>query len=744
MESGARRAVERREKSPLKNRRRFRFAPFIPLALVLAACQATRQSPLAYWSGSARPAGAGVDGAQPVTLGADGTDQPNATDGARPVNYAGTGRFIADGSMRGGQNPQAGSGGVRLNFVKMPVAQAAKVVLGDILSLDYVIDPKVSGAVTIQTSHPVTRAAALDLFQSALRAANAALIANDGLYAVVPISQAAAAGTNLAVGENASPAFVGSGIRVVQLRYVSAANMEKVVDPLAPKGAIVKADKARNVLILSGTPAEIASMLAAIRVFDVDSMRGMSFGVAPVKTSDPKALADSLRRLFQSRGSGPMAGMLRFIPNRSLGSILVISPQAKYIADAETWIRRLDARAAGDEREYFTYNVQNRSAKQLVQILRSVLAGGKGAKAAARSTIAPREASDRIGAKTPTSSTAANFGQLTHANFGLGAADSAGSKGEDGAQSAAGKGVAISSDDSDNKLIIRATPRQYRSLVRLIKSLDVMPNQVLIQATVAEVTLNNELKFGVRWFFQKQASSATFSDDAAGALSSVFPGFSYALRAGSAQATLNALSQVTHVEVLSSPSLMVLDNRTATLQVGDQVPISTQSSVSTLAAGAPVISSVSYRNTGVILSITPRINESGRVLLDIQQEVSSVSPTTSSNIDSPTIQQRKIKTTVVLSDGQSLTLGGLMQRKKNVAKDQIPVLGDIPLLGNAFRSKDDTVSRTELLIIITPHVVRNLDEAREATSEYRREITDFSPRSSPGRKIRETVRRLVE
>jgi general secretion pathway protein D len=281
-----------------------------------------------------------------------------------------------------------------------------------------------------------------------------------------------------------------------------------------------------------------------------------------------------------------------------------------------------------------------------------------------------------------------------------------------------------------------ATSEDYKRIRRVIESLDVVPNQVLIEATIAEVTLNDDMQFGVRWYFQnaKSASSATFTNDLGGAVSSVFPGFSYALKAASAQATLNALNAVTTVNVISSPSLMVLDNKTASLQVGDEVPVTTQSAVSVLTPGAPVVNSVSYMNTGVILSITPRINDSGRVLLDIEQEVSSVEQTTSSGIDSPTIQQRKIKTSVVLNDSEALTLGGLIQNQKTTTKTQVPLLGDIPLLGSAFRNKDDKIGKTELIIIITPRVVRNLNEAQEVTDEYRRKLDVYVPRVTGGQR----------
>ncbi len=291
-------------------------------------------------------------------------------------------------------------------------------------------------------------------------------------------------------------------------------------------------------------------------------------------------------------------------------------------------------------------------------------------------------------------------------------------------------------------MLILATASEYQRVLRVLENLDVMANQVLIEATIAEVALKDDLQFGLRWYFQNQRNTAQFTDSLTGALGAVFPGFSYALRATNVQVTLNALNDITKVNVVSSPSLMVVDNRVATLQIGDQVPITTQSAQSVLSPGAPVVNSIQYRDTGVILQIRPKINESGRVLLEIEQEVSSVQRTTSSNLDSPTIQQRRVKTTVVVNDGESIALGGLIQDAKTTGNQQVPVLGDLPLIGGAFRSRTDTVNKTELVIFITPRVVRDLNEAQAVTEEYRQRLSNFGvrPKTNPAK----TLKRILQ
>jgi general secretion pathway protein D len=272
-----------------------------------------------------------------------------------------------------------------------------------------------------------------------------------------------------------------------------------------------------------------------------------------------------------------------------------------------------------------------------------------------------------------------------------------------------------------------------------------MPAQVLIEATIAEITLTDELKFGVRWFMQKKAASYTFTDNVSGAISSVFPGFSYALSLANLSATLNALSTITDVNVISSPSLTVMDNKTAVLEIGDEVPITTQSAVGVLTPGAPIVNSISYKDTGIILSITPRINANGRILLDLAQEVSTVAATTSSGIDSPTIHKRRIRTSVVVNNGEALALGGLIQDSATATRNQVPVLGDIPLIGNAFKQKDNQIGKTELIIIISPHLMRNRNEARQVTEEFRQELEINAPRRArQSRSMEQSVRRVLD
>jgi general secretion pathway protein D len=285
----------------------------------------------------------------------------------------------------------------------------------------------------------------------------------------------------------------------------------------------------------------------------------------------------------------------------------------------------------------------------------------------------------------------------------------------------------IVADEKNNALVIFARPRDYRMIEEAIKRLDVVPLQVLIEATIAEVTLNHDLQYGVQWFLKGGSSSGTFSNLESGVIASVFPGFNYVLKQSNVNVVLNALSAVTNVNVVSSPQILVLDHHVATLQVGDQVPIPIQQAQSTLVPGAPLINTVEYRDTGVILRVSPRVNSNGLITLDIVQEVSDVTKTTTSNIDAPTIQQRRVQSTVTVQDGETIALGGLIRENRTDSRNGIPGLARIPVLGALFGSTDDSRDRTELLILLSPRVVHDAAEARTLTEELRGRLHALDP-----------------
>ncbi len=587
---------------------------------------------------------------------------PGMTDAEFAAQY-GTGEFMAGVVPRSAPIVDTSGDDVSLNLVNVPLEAAANAVLGQALGLNYSVQPGMNGAVTLQTTQPISKQALLETFQTVLEAQGITLEQSGNLISVVPLGQAARRVTTL--GDNGG---VGPRVVAAPLRYVSATEIVRLLQPIIGQSISLHASENRNILLISGTREEVNATIEAINLFDVDVLQGKSIGLYKLRAADPEAVALELSLIFETGENGALENVVSFIPSRRLNAILVISNQGRYLNEAQQWINKLDATASGTRRRPAVYALQNRSAEDLAPILADM-------------------ADVQVSAE----------------------AEATGLTGQ----------MRVISDDARNAIVVWGNDNEQADMARLIATLDTTPTQVLLEATIAEVTLTDELSYGLRWFFERGNFGGTFTDVASGAVASNFPGLSFLFQGTNSAVALNMLASITNVQIISSPSLMVLDNEEATLQIGDQVPIATQQSQSTDAPDAPVITTISFRDTGIILNVRPRVSTSGRVVLEIEQEVSSVANTTTSGIDSPTISQRKITTTVVVNDGTTLALGGLIQEGNTVTRNQVPGAGDIPILGNIFRSRDDRISRTELLILITPRVVRDGAEARAVTEELR-------------------------
>lgn len=612
---------------------------------------------------------------------------------------------------------------VNLNLQRASIEAAAQAIIGEILGKNYVISPGLKGEVTLQTTNAMPVKALLDAFNTILAFNGAGLVERGEVVYIEPLGKLEGVAPELQSKWSGLGGEIGRSIKIVPLDYVAAAEIAELLKPLVGDDKILHINTRQNLIFLTGNPREIAAALDAINLFDVDVMRGQSFSLIPVKNAEADIIAKELQTVFATEEGGALAGLVKFVPNNRLSSILVISSRPHYLQEARSWILRLDRAAAGANQRLFVYPVQNREAEELAELLQGVLTGGKSKNDS--SSKKNGSSSTTTGSNTSTSTTTGGGSGESRfdSTFSAASADrglKTGNQGQSNPAFNAGK-IRIVADAANNAILVYATQTEYESVLPMIKRLDSLPNQVLLEATIAEVTLTDELKFGLRWYFETGNFSFKLSDAVTGAVGASNPGFSLLFSAGETKIALNALSSITDVNVISSPNLMVLDNRKAVLQIGDQVPIATESAVDT-SSDSTVVNSIELKDTGIILTVTPRVNDSGRVILDITQEVSDVVRTTTSGIDSPTIRQRKVTTTVVVNDGDSLALGGLIQKRDDVTKSQVPVLGDVPVLGNLFKHKEDTERRTELLILITPHVVRDFREANDVTEEFREQL----------------------
>lgn len=635
--------------------------------------------------------------------------------------FRGTGSFIAMAPGSGQAVATAGEGRFTLNFKGADVREVVRATLGDLLKLNYSIDERVKGQVSVETRRPLARDEVLPMLETVLRANGAAIVRAGELYQVVPATAGQGTGIPLGVGEAARR---GQGFQhlIVPLRYIGARALETVLRPLSPANGLVLADPRRNILVLAGTQAELAQMTRVVETFDVDQFAGMSVGLFRLGAADVKTVQRELEHILGENAEA--AGMLRLVPIERLNGLLAITPQPQYLERVQEWIRRLDRADAGPGAGLNVYYVQNARATHLAEVL-APLFGAAGPK---RDPLADLplppgsrpvvlQGDKRI--EVPSGETRTTPVQNQRRVPGPGELDVG--------------PVTIIADDKRNALIVKASAPDYAKIEQVIRKLDTWPLQVLVEATIVDVTLTDELSLGVEWFLKGRLGGRRTEarlDLGAPGIAPLVPGFSYTVLGSDngVRAVLNALAAESRLKVVSSPTMMVLDNHKASIRVGDQVPVRTSEAagLATNAASPVIASTFDYRDTGVLLEVTPRVNASGMVTLEILQEVNDVSATTSSGIDSPTINQRKFTTTVAVQDGETVVLGGLIRDRNGANQSGVPFLANVPVLGWLFKSRTDALERSELIVVITPTAVRDPNEARAATEELQRRMTEIT------------------
>lgn len=574
---------------------------------------------------------------------------------------------------------------IELDLIKVDASDAIADILGSTLETTYVLEYEPEGQISLQTAGMVSRQTAIDLLNTALASVNATLIQADNYFVVKRLSDRAERNQVQFLGDEGFN--IGEQTRVVPLNYVSAKSLESIFASLPGQSVKVSSDAGRNLLILNSESVPLDDLAQIANLFDQNWLSEMSFAATPVKFTAPEQIIEELNQILGTQDTSAKAGMLRFLALPRLNAVVSISRNPEYLKTAEAWIQRLDRSQTKPEQKFLIIPVQHRDAEEVAELLSVTFSD----------LFDPADLSRSGGANLEPGSSPAVAGSAMGLNPAISSPQPKG----------LGK-LRVSTDTSNNTIIAYAHPDQLDMIEAMVQKIDVAPKQIYLETTIAEVTLNNDLAFGLSWFFENGDLSGGYSDIASGAVGNRFPGFSALISGPDARLALSAVSSLTDVKVLSSPSIMVLNNKTATLQVGDQVPIVTQSSVSIGDADAPIINSVSMRDTGIILNVTPRVNDEGTVVLDIEQEVSNVISTVSSGIDSPTIQQRRLTTTVMVENGKSIALGGLIRERISNNESKVPILGDIPLIGPAmFKSEKDVIERTELLLLITPKVVRS-------------------------------------
>lgn len=610
-------------------------------------------------------------------------------------------------------------GNLTLNFEGADLREVVRTILGDILKENYIVDPRVGGTITLRTAKPIPKAAAMHTLEEVLRMNGAVMIREgDGVFRIVPSAVAGKGNATPQLVETGKPLPGGYSIQIVPLKHIGVADMAKILEPLAGEPSSVRIDPLRNLLILSGTQLQLKHMLETIDMFDVDWISGMSVGLFTLQSVDVKTVTGELEKLFGDKNLGPLAGAIRVVPIERLNALLVVTPQAKYLEQARTWIERLDRPGAGGGgQRLYVYPVQNGKAENLAILLNDAFSGkGTQAKAVSSPELAPGATPAEIKSAEPSQ---ANGKEVRPAasvtSVAAGSGDSVGLP----------RDVRVIADKDNNALLILASPADYESIESAIRKLDVAVRQVLVEVTIAEITLKDELKYGLEWYFNNGARINGKLDTGLGGIAALVPGFSYSWvsKAADVGAVLNALATDSRLKIISSPHITVADNQTAKIQVGDRVPtISQTQTVASTTTATGIISSIQYTETGVMLSVTPRVNAGGQVTMEINQEVSNATPTTTSGIDSPTIQKRTAESTVTVKSGETIILAGLIKEEKNKSTEGLPLLAQIPLIGGLFGTQSWGDNRTELILLITPRVLIDTQDAAAITEEYRSRI----------------------
>lgn len=630
--------------------------------------------------------------------------------------------------------PAAGSSPemIALNFDNADIYEVVNA-LSDFLGVNFIIDQRVKGRVNIHTAGEIDKSRLLPIMETIFEMNNIAMVEYDDFYKIIPIKEAKQQIVDFSIGRELAgvPSYDRQMIQIVPLKYVSAKEVESIVKNfLGPGGDVFEYGRG-NLIVIIERAATIRKILRLVNEIDIDLFAHNQVRFFKVENANAQDVAAELEEIFTSIGieNTPEKGIgLKFIPVDRVGGVMAISSVPGVFERVAKWIEVLDTFDDMASEQVFIYFVENGKAEEIGDVLDQVYASSGSGLSSNRRDVQSRTRADARNNTRQRTTTSRQSSTSKEPSSML--------EGE----------VTIVVDIPTNSVIVRAIPRDYEIIKKTMVALDRIPRQVLIEVLIAEVKLTGDTSFGVEWsLLDDDASFGGYKgEDRIGynggslsavdefgdpiALGEIVPtGFSYLFSSDRLQVFLQAQASQNKLNILSSPHILAVDNKEARIEVGEEVPIVTSEYVPLdQQADTSTSRSVEYRSTGVILSVTPRINERGLVAMDVSQEVSAAQPLEKDGIQSPTITNRKAETSLVVQDGQTIIIGGLIRDEGSEGSSGIPFLSSIPLIGWLFGSSSSNDTKVELILLLTPHVVTNFEEVDLITNEFKDKVDNIT------------------
>ena len=577
-------------------------------------------------------------------------------------------------------------------------------IFSDIFSANYVVDTNIEKSrksVSLNLNRKISEYELFQLVETILRQYKIAIYLKKGIYYIWKDSGDKKIALGIGDSVEDIPETSGQIQQIIPVKHADVQNLSEFLPGLP--GLRVLPGLRENVLLVKGTREQVEQVLSFVTMLDRPAMRGRFIGMMKVIYWSPLDLVKKLTDILTEEGipvterTGRRGVYMTTIER--WGIIIIFAAQKKWLKRIRYWAKILDV-PSGRKKEYFLYFPQNSRASELGESLQNIMG---------------LSAQEKSGSKHLT-----RAGEIMkNSQSGKGEKEkSAGKEKIVNEISSIGTDVRLTVDESRNALIFHTTPDKYKTIRSLLEQLDIMPVQVLLEAAVAEVTLTGSLQYGLEWFIKNNSGTQTGTLSTLGGLGIGKGGLDYSMITDSEKFKLviNALAKKDRVKILFSPHLTVRDGKSATITVGTEVPVITSEATTPdiqEEGTSGIIRSVQYRSTGVTLAVTPSVQAAGVVTLEINQQVSEAQANTTSDIDSPIIMNRTVTTEVVAADGQTVLLGGLIKENNSRTVTKVPLLGDIPLLGYLFKTTSKGSDRTELVVMITPHIVRNTQQIDE-------------------------------